>query len=262
MQTPKPLLKSDLRIWRETDAIGLNIILNHPEVRPWVADINIEDPLDVSAVATNPDNILLMGEFGAMLFIFILPGTYECHTQVLPEGRGPWAKLFVVACFDWMFSKSNAWEVTTRIPEGHIGALTLARYVGFRHEFTSMEPCHFQGRLVPANILRLSIHEWVAQSDLYARLGHDLHEQMAHEAIRLGIVAPPHQPDQYHDQVSGIAVEMIRAGMMVKGALFYNRWSVLARHRLVSMVSLDPPVIQMDLGRMHIKPSGIEIVPC
>lgn len=257
----KPLLKSDLRIWREHDAIGLNIILNHPEVRPWVADINTEGPLDVSHVVANSDNILLMGEYGAILFICIMPGTYECHTQILPDGRGEWASKFAISVLDWMFAKSNAWEVTTRVPEGHIGALALSRSVGFRHEFTSMEPCRFHGKIVPAHILRLSIHEWAAQSNLYAQLGRELHDQMAAEAIRLGIIAPPHQEDVFHSQVSGVAVEMARHGLMVKAVMFYSRWSALARHRPISMVSVEPPVILMDLGKMRITPTGVEIVP-
>ena len=255
------LLKSDLRIWRETDAIGLNIILNHPEVRPWVADINIEGPLDVSAVATNPDNFLLMGEYGAIMLILVMPGTYEGHTQVLPSGRGEWAKKFVISVLDWMFTRSNAWEITTRIPEGHNGAIGLANFTGFRHEFTSMEPCRFHGNVVQASIWRLGIFDWVGQSDLYARLGHDLHEQMAHEAIRLGITTPPHHEDTYHNQILGASVELARHGLMVKGAMLYQRWAALARHSQISVVSFEPPVIQMDLGRMRIKPVGIEIVP-
>ena len=50
---PRNLLKSDLRIWREMDAIGVNIILNNPEVRPWVADIG-EGVIDISDMVKNP----------------------------------------------------------------------------------------------------------------------------------------------------------------------------------------------------------------
>lgn len=257
----KELLETDVRVWRETDAAGVNLILNHPEVRPWVADIG-EGEIDISGAVANPDNILLMGKFGAIFFVYIMPGVFECHTQILPEGRGEWASKFAIAVLDWMFSRSNAWEVTTRVPTGHLGALTLARSVGFRHEFTSMEPCRFRGEIVQASILRVSIHDWAAMSGHYFSLGMDLHNQMAQEAIRLGISAPPHKEDRYHSQVSGAAVEMARHGLMVKAILFYNRWSLLARHRTISMVSVEPPVIRMDLGEMRIKDRGIEIVPC
>lgn len=255
----KDLLKSNLRIWRETDAVGVNIILNHPEVRPWVADMG-DGVIDISAAVGNPNNILLMGEYGAIFFIYIMPGTYECHTQILPKGRGEWASKFAISVLDWMFSRSNAWEVTTRVPAGHLGALTLARSVGFRHEFTAMDKCLFRGSMVTASILRVSIHDWVAQSDYFYQLGEKLHAQMAEEAGRLGIEAPAHESDQYHSQVAGAAIEMARNSLMAKAVYFYNRWSILGRHRLISVVSVKPPVIQMDLGRMAILDSGIEII--
>lgn len=253
------LMKSDVRVWRETDAGGVNAILNHPEVRPWVADIG-EGKIDLSASVDNLDNVLLMGEHGAIFFVFILPGTYECHTQILPSGRGPWAAKFAISVLDWMFSRSNAWEVTTRVPAGHIGALALARSVGFRHEFTSMEPCRFRGKVVSASILRLSIHEWVARSAFYFEQGQKLHRQMAEEALRLKISTPPHEDDDYHNQIAGCAIELARNGLMTKAIYAYNRWSVLARHRPISVVSSEPPIIQMDIGQMRIKETSIEIV--
>lgn len=252
------LQRSDVRVWRETDAKGINLILNHPEVRPWVAEFG-EGVIDITPAVENLDNILLMGEHGAIFFFNILPGTYECHTQILPSGRGEWSSKFAVAVLDWMFSKSNAWEVTTRVPAGHIGALALAKGVGFRHEFTSMEPCLFMGKTVTASILRVSIHDWLARSAHFFDLGEALHKQMASEATRLGITTPPHAEDIFHDQVAGCAIELARNGLMTKALYLYNRWSVLARHRLISMVSMDPPVIRMDIGDMHIKETGIEI---
>lgn len=253
------LMKSDVRVWRETEASGVNAILNHPEVRPWVADMG-DGPIDISASVENLDNILLMGEHGAIFFFCILPGTYECHTQILPSGRGAWAAKFAISVLDWMFSRSNAWEVTTRVPAGHIGALALAKSVGFRHEFVSMEPCQFRGQTVTASILRVSIHDWLARSALYFDLGDKLHQQMAVEALRLGVSTPPHHEDIYHNAVAGCAIELARNGLMTKAIILYNRWSVLARHRLISVVSSDPPVIQMDIGKMRIKETGIEIV--
>ena len=255
---PRNLLKSDLRIWREMDAIGVNIILNNPEVRPWVADIG-EGVIDISDMVKNPENVLLMGEHGAIFFIYIMPGTYECHTQILPKGRGAWAAKFAISVLDWMFSRSNAWEVTTRVPAGHLGALTLARSVGFRHEFTAMDKFMFRGSMVTASILRLSIHDWVAQSDYFYQLGEKLHAQMDEEAKRLGIETPPHESDPYHNQVAGAAIEMARNGLMAKSLYFYNRWSVLGRHRLISVVSVEPPVVKMDIGDLHIQKDGIKI---
>ncbi len=256
----KSLLASDVRVWREHDARGVNVILNHPEVRPWVADTGAGD-IDLTPAVENQNNILLMGEHGAIFWQFIMPGTYECHTQVLPAGRGPWAHKFAIAVLDWMFTRSNAWEATTRVPRGHIAALALAKSVGFEEEFVAMDPCRFRGRLVPATTLTLSIHKWMSRSAGYATMGSLLHQQMATEALRLGIAVPSHADDLHHDQVAGASIEMVRHGLTVKGIHFYNRWAALSRHRMISLVSSEPLVVQMDLGQMRIRETGIEITP-
>lgn len=255
----KPLLESDVRVWREYDAAGINLILNHPEVRPWVADI-AAGAIDLSPQVADTDNVLLMGEHGAVFFICFLPGIYECHTQILPKGRGPWAHKFAIAVLDYMFSRTNAWEVTTRIPKGHLGALTLTRSVGFQYEFTSMEPCHFREKTVKASIWRLPIQDWVGRSGRYLKLGQKLHEQMEKEALRLCIKAQPHEEDDFHNQVAGLSIELVRHGQIRKGAVLYNRWAALARHRTIGVVSMEPPIIQMDLGAMRVMEAGIEIV--
>ena len=256
----KPLLESNVRVWREHDAAGINLILNHPDVRPWIADLEIGE-VDLSPQVADTNNVLLMGEHGAVFFICFLPGIYECHTQILPKGRGPWAHKFAIAVLDWMFACSNAWEVTTRVPAGHLGALTLTRSVGFQYEFTSMEPCLFRGKTVKASIWRLPMQDWVGRSALYLKLGQKLHDQMTQEALRLCIQGRPHEEDEFHNQVAGVSIELVRNGQIRKGAVFYNRWAALARHRTIGVLSTEPPVIQMDLGAMRVKEVGIEIVP-
>jgi hypothetical protein len=113
---------------------------------------------------------------------------------------------------------------------------------------------------VTASIYRLTIHEWIGQSERYFRLGEVLHRQMAGEAARLGIEAQPHEEDAYHNQIAGAAMEMARNGLIVKGLLAYNRWAAMARHRTISMVQKEPPVVRMDIGTMRIRETDIEIV--
>ena len=81
---------TNVEIRREYTADKLNSVLNCPEVRPYVAEVP-DGYLDLSRGVKNTNNVLLMGEFGGCFFIKVLPGVYEVHTQVLPEGRGEWA---------------------------------------------------------------------------------------------------------------------------------------------------------------------------
>lgn len=244
---------------REFDANRLNAILNHPIVRPWVADA-ANGTLDLGPQVADRNNILLLGLYGGCLFFPIMPGVYEVHSMCLPEGRGAWMKGCVEAVLQWMFTRSNAWEIVTRVPHGHLGARALTIGAGFKVEFTRDDQCLFRGKHVPVDIYRLGIHDWVENSDWARDLGAIFHDQLHAEAARLGITAPAHDDDPQHNKVAGASVEMARNGQVVKAILLYSRWAFLARHSPISLISQDPPVIGMDIGKLHIKPNGIEVV--
>ncbi len=245
---------------REFTAERINKILNDPAVRPWVADASL-GVVDISKQVENPDNVLLMGVFGGVLLLNILPGVFECHSQALPDGRGPWMKGFVTAALEWFFTRTNGWEITTRVPHGHLAARALTKMFPFRYEFTREKECSFLGRMVDVDIYRMSIHDWVEGSEWAQERGEWVHERMAAEAKRLGITTPAHEDDPQHNRIVGAAIEMARHGQVVKAILFYNRWSYLARHAPISLVSQDPPAVRMDIGVLRLDGDDIRIEP-
>lgn len=253
-------------IERHLNAEAFNRVLNHTAVRPWVANSD-EGVLDASKEVSDTRNVLLMGEFGGTFYRPIQSGVYEVHTAVLPEGRGEWTGRMTAASLKAMFTATDAYEVVTRVPAGHIGALAAAKAAGMRHEFTTPNAVRFRDRMVDLHVLAIRVQDWAATAPGLVERGLWLHERMAAEAKRLGIETPPHEDDDdSHNRYAGCAVEMAFGFQLSKGALLYNRWVSLVRHvrggklQHVQVVSLDPPVIRFDIGLMRFHETDIEVI--
>lgn len=249
-----------IQVHRETTAERINAILNNEAVRPWVADAS-EGVLDVAPKVSNPDNVLLMGEgnFGAVFFLKLLPGVYEAHTQVVPEARGNWTHLLTEACVRWMFTRTDAYEIVTRVPEGHIAARAAALQQGLRHEFTRSNECRFRGRLVDVHIHSFRVQDWVSVAPGLTEKGQWFHGRLNEEARRLGIKTPSHADDKNHNRYVGASLEMCENGQAVKGVGLYNRWALVSRHKPVQLLTIDPVSIRMDIGVLRLVGGDIEV---
>lgn len=248
-----------IQIERHTTAAAINAVLNDPTVRPWVADA-AEGTLDISRLASNPANYVLMGEHGGCVFARLLTGIYEVHTQVRASGRGPWADELARAVAHWMFTRTDAYEVVTRVPRGHVAALALVRGIGFRYEFTREGECRFQGKTVPVDCFSMRLQDWLPQAEGLVERGRWLHERMHAEAQRLGIIVPPHEDDENHNRYAGAAIEMALHGQAGKAVTVYNRWALMSRHAPVSYIESDPPTIKFDIGLLRVIDGDIEVL--
>lgn len=248
----------DVEVWRERNALRMNKLLNMPEIRPWVG--GLDGPLDVSAIVANPLNHLLMGEHGGVLFGCIEHGIYECHTVVHPAARGRWTSGMTQACVHHMFTKTDCYEIATRIPQGHMAAMAAAVGVGMRMEFTIPDGVVFKGERRPVHILSFRIQDWLPNAPGLERRGEWFHRCLDAEAARLGVQAPPHEDMPVHNKVVGACVDMAFSGQLRKGVLLYNRASRLMRHSTVEYVDFDR--IKMDIGTLVFGSDGcLEVVP-
>lgn len=251
---------SEIHIERSYEAAAINAILNHALVRPWVADV--EGPIDITSKIANRANVLLVGEYGGFFCFCLQPGVYEVHSQVLPAGRGRWMRAFADAGAAWMFERTDAYEIITRVPDGHIAAKALALGAGMRHEFCRPMECQFRGRLRDVHIYSFRVQDWMAMAPGLEEIGAWFHERLNEEARRLGIQAPAHADDPQHNRVVGACWEMARHGQLAKSVLLYNRWSAVTRHATIGLVSVDPPTIRMDIGLLRIKNGkDFEVIP-
>jgi len=245
-------------LWREHDASRINAVLNHPEIRPWVADMS-EGEIDISQQVANPRNVLLMGKYGGCMCFQIFPGVYEVHTQVLPEGRGKWSLDFVRAGSDWMFTRTDCYDILTRVPMGHVAARALALAAGMMPEFQRPDGCKFLGETRPVEIMSFRVQDWMRQAPGLVELGMWFHAELQREAARLDVQEPAHTDDENHNRYAGAALAMIIAGQLKKGVALYNRWAVVSRHKVISIVEENPPVIRFDLGLLRFVEGRIQV---
>jgi hypothetical protein len=242
-------------IERTTDAAFLNRVLNDPAVRPWVADV-AEGKLDLSPRVADDNNVCLIGEHGAFLCFKFMEGMYEVHTQILPSGRGEWARKFAEAGAHHMFMATDCIEILTRVPEGHVAAAALTRAMGFRLQFNTPPECLFRGKRVPCAIHALSLQDWSMR--VSPENGERFHEWLNQKVA----VGEPHAPDPDHNRIVAVTLDMMRGGQIGKAVAWYNRWAIVARHTPIRLLSFAPPQIRFDAGILTLEGGQIRFEPC
>lgn len=242
----------DHLVWRETDASRLNAVLNDPEVRPWVADLDV-GMMDVRALVADRTNVLLMGEHGGTLFFRIAPGYYEAHTQVVPAGRGRWVREFVRAAVHWMFTRSDAYEIVTRIPTTHTGAVMAALWAGGRKHYELAANARVRGERYDVMIYRLNIEDWVMTAPRLAQIGALFHGWMNELARQRCLLVEPHGDEPVHDRYVGAAIEMATHGRPQKAELFYNISAAVMRKPQIKLLDASGLIFRMDLGIVRLR---------
>lgn len=84
-------------------------------------------PLDQEKFVSNPDNIVLLGEHGAMLYGMTKPGVYSVLSAVKPQGAGEWAVEFGRATAEWMFANTDAVRLWATVTEENKRALVTMK---------------------------------------------------------------------------------------------------------------------------------------
>lgn len=250
-----------LTLSRHLDASFLNIVVNHPDVRPFVCG-PLEGDIDMSAFAENPNNVLLMGEYGGVMFHKLQPGLYEAHTQVLPEGRGEWTLSMVRRALFWMFTRTDAVELLTRCPQGNTPAKVLAKAIGGEFEFTRPNAWVMNGISVPADIYSLSVQKWMRTADNLTIRGRWVDNKIKKEFKKQGVKNVSFISDENHDRYTGAAIEMIMSGQIGKGVALFNRWAAVAGYAQARVVSEAPLTIDFRGIIMVFRNNDFWVVPC
>lgn len=242
---------------RATSADQINGLINHPNIRPWVAN-TADGVLNMSSTVANPNNHLVMGEHGGIMFGQIMTGVYEAHTVVAPHARGRWTRGMIQSALHYMFTATDAYEITTRIPRGHPAAMAAALGAGMRMEFTIPDGVMFRDRVCDLHVLSFRIQDWTVAAPNLVERGAWFHSRLAQEAQRLGIDEPMHEDCPVHNRYAGLAVEMMLSGMQAKAVATYNRWARLVRHATVALV--DTNVVRFDIGLLSFRDGDIEVI--
>lgn len=257
----------DVDVWREYSSDRINYIMNHPSCRPFVASKTTKGDLDVTKWVDNEKNFLLMGEHGCLMLAYLQPGVYEVHTQILPQGRGEWAKKFVLSAQHWMFTRTDMYEVLSRADRSRSRVKAFALSTGLTHQFTRPTGA-LNDHNEPVDIYGLRIQDWLNNAPNLEDIGLWLHEFFAREMGRLRPEIPLHDVDDpNHNRHAGAALAMILNGQHQKGICLYNRWLSISRHYqggklcFLKLLSDDPLAVEIDIGVMTWDGTNLEIKP-
>jgi hypothetical protein len=235
------------KMHRATDAVRLNEIVNNETVRPFVR--GAPGPLDLSQVVADQNNVVLVGEHGAIVFQHHQPGLFEAHSQCLPEGRGAWMVLFTRACIHWMMTRVFAVDLMTRVPRGNVAAKVLTKMVGGEFEFTDHHDV-WNGKPVPADIFSITIQHWLRDAPWIEERGEWFAKKFGAECARFDYKPKGYPAESPLKRHLGAAFEMLTNGQVEKAVIFYNRFASLA-HELPMAVRLLKP-LSIDLGKANI----------
>ena len=238
-----PLHVAVSRLQRMFDATVINEIVNHPDVLPHVGGSG--QPLDLSDVVKDPQNICFYDDGCVGIFNALTPGIFEIHSMALPEKRGKQLALAAAAAMHVIFTRTRAIEVITRIPPGNIRAFAAAKRLGFRLEFTTPHGWISPTGSGPVGWYRLSLQDWASIAPGLVERGRWFHDKVEAACARSGVVRAHHPDDDTHNRFAGMACEMILGGMIEKGLHFLNRFNAITRAPAVQVMSVNPLVIHI-----------------
>jgi len=248
-----------LSVCREFSAERLNTIVNHPEVRPWVAAAG-QGYLDLTPVVANPDNYLLMGDGGGFVFVQQEPGIYEVHSQFLPEHRG---ENVITAARDaerWMFTRTDCVEIRSKVPEGNVGAAAFARKMRYELQFQRSNAWIADKGALSVKYYARTLNQWVNQADELKASGEWFHHKLEDAKIAAGSTMPIHDDDEAHDLYVGATVEMIQSGQIAKALAFYTRWAPFAGYGPIVLIATNPTVIDIGDAILAVRDDDFDVI--
>lgn len=154
-------MTESVEITRETDASRLNKIVNDQSVFKWVSVPGVEY-LDASEIVANPNNVLLMGESGGVLYIGHGSGLYEAHSQYLPEARGSIALETTKKTISWMFENTDCTKIISAVPRGNFAAAALAKACGLKFSFEQPDAWPTESGMIPVRWFEIDKPEKVS----------------------------------------------------------------------------------------------------
>lgn len=252
-------MQTDLSVVREFAAARLNNVVNHPEVRPWVA-MQGQGVLDLSPVVADLNNVLLMAAGGGFIFQNFGDGVYEVHSQFLPEHRG---EAVIAAARDaerYMFTRTDCMEIRSKVPEGNVGAAAFARKMRYELQFERANAWLSDRGSLSVKYYARTLNQWVNQADELKASGEWFHHKLEEAKVASGSTTPIHDDDKAHDLYVGATVEMIQAGQIGKALAFYGRWAPFAGYGPIALIATNPVVIDIGDAILAVRGDDFDVI--
>lgn len=225
------------------DKALIESICNHPEIRLWTACDGA--PLCDAAKYLLRPSFTVVDERGCFLALCIDHTRYVIHTNLLPNCRGDEAVRAAHEALTMAFIETDATELLTMVPATLPHAKSMARRMGFRHQFDRNGLWPVDGVRQAMGFYSMTLADWIAMGHLIEQ-GKWFHERLNHES------AVDHPDDPIHDAFVGAAVEMVRHNNIKKAIDIYNRW---ARFALYEQIRIAGPG-RIGFGRTIIRIEG------
>lgn len=224
---------------RSLDAAAFNRICNDPAVRPWMGQ-GLE-PLDLAPVVAEPANCCLLTERhdGAYLVQKLAAGLYVAHTLALPSARGRPMLRLMRQGFEFMFTATDAIEITTFCPDGNPQADRWAQIAGFRETFRREAFFPLMGQTVGGSFRALGYLDWALAHGPNRAAGKAFHDRLHAASPQLAL----HPDDAAHDAMVGATLKGCQAGNVRKAVELFNRWAAQAGYLGAAVLSEIPPVV-------------------
>jgi len=238
---------------RTFDAAFLNAVANDPEVRPFLGG---NEEIDLSIVAADPTNFVLIGDRGGFVLTPVSAGQYEVHSLFLPNS-GTKPVSCMKAAQDWMFTRTDCTAIWSKVPKSNRAAkgLALIGKLGcvFERDHQMFGPCEF---------VELSLMRWAMNCAALESHGERFHTFLEQAKAEQGSELPKHPHDPAHERAVGASLLMIERGQAVKGVAFYNLWAGVAGYQQIALLGLSPVVIDAGDAVVGLGENGMEILLC
>ncbi len=242
------------RLRRTMDATHLNLVANHPEVRPWIGG---EGLADLQPILDAPHNVALESAHGGFIAVRLEDDLYECHSLFLPEGRGVETMHARAEAARYFFTATPARTLVTRVPARNRAALGLARAAGFERQFTRIAAWP-DGSDV--GFWALSIERWAQRVAETYETGRAFHRLLDEAKRAQHSQADSHPEDPIHDAMVGLAIVLAYSGQPAKSLAVYNRWARIAGYVPIELVTWDPFVVDIGDALVQLKDQTVEVL--
>lgn len=222
------------------DPQALNGIFNAPGCReehfpPGHLDKH-PDALHDTTFIINEGGFGVLGDRMAWLYNRVGVGTYEGHTAVLPEKRGPGILAYFAQSIETAFMESDAMSIYTRCPVDNHNTNQIAKRLHFNFLYVGSNTWGGQDM----NVYSLPIDVWAAHNRKHIDKGKWLHDEFE----RNGGLHDEHEDDDDHFASAGVALELALRGQPHKGEHIYNVRAQMSGYDPVAVICLDPLIIR------------------
>ena len=233
---------------RTIESEAMNRIANFPETRPWLGGTH---PLDLTSTLADLNNFAFItdDEQGGYIYHKTGAGLYSVHTISVPTKSVRQMFDARSASLREMFTKSDAVQIDTMIPDGNRAAGVWAAHAGFREVFKRQKAFNLMGEMVDVTYCSLSYLDWAIR-DKGCKYDGSMFKAAVHDETE----------DLLHDAMIGATLECCLQGNADKGISLFNRYAAHAGHVPIRVVTVHPLVLDISTHVLQYTNDGMQVL--